>query len=170
MMIDSSSCWASARTRSNWFSLHMGWSSTDTGESSSSCIDPSRVQALSFHEDSPPTTSIFAGKTWGFVGRESVLEPETTRFVSGCCRKSRGVRALRNLGVTWNRKRTSDISGSEKGRERVSFRELENFRCGVQGRTVKSFEKRKSLRKRRVGPRCRLASGRCVCSRRNFGM
>lgn len=36
---DSSRCWASATTRSNWLSLLIGCSSTDTGESSSSSFN-----------------------------------------------------------------------------------------------------------------------------------
>lgn len=44
---DSSSCWAWATTRSNWVSLEMGASATMTGESSTSCSDPSWLKALS---------------------------------------------------------------------------------------------------------------------------
>lgn len=132
MIRESSSCWASARTRSKWVSVEMVWRSTDTGESWRSCNEVSWVQALSFEaeaeddrgdeDDSLLITLNFWGKC--FVDREL-----STRFeVRGSSRKSRdvprGVPSLRGLGVGRNR-RTSDMSRTpiirERERERCIF-------------------------------------------------
>lgn len=121
MIRESSSCWASARTRSKWVSVEMVWRSTDTGESWRSCNEASWVQALSFEvededgDDSLLITWIFSGKC--FVGREL-----STRFeVGGSSRKSRdvprGVPSLRGLGLGRNR-RTSDMSRKPMMKER----------------------------------------------------
>lgn len=75
MTTDSPSCWASPSTWSNWLSLEIGMSWTDTGESSSSCKGPSWVRAANTQKF-PPFTLIFWGKLKDFPGKLVIRRPE----------------------------------------------------------------------------------------------
>lgn len=63
MTTDSSSCWASATTRSNWASLEMGCNSIDAGESSSPWTDPSSPYLAK--------ASIFPTPKWVLIGQKA---------------------------------------------------------------------------------------------------
>lgn len=60
----------------------MGWSSTDTGESSSSSQDPSSLPALRTLGFTP-ITEIFPGKRRDFFGKESVVQVENEALIGG---------------------------------------------------------------------------------------